>query len=74
MMASKLSLSPWFSVYLFQIIIYLITVLCLIFLSINKSGTSKLIIAALGFLLLFSDPSSVGPQSFPSSGLFRFSL
>ena len=55
-----------------SIIIYLITVLCLIFLSINKSGTSKLIIAALGFLLLFSDPSSVGPQSFPSSGLFRF--
>ena len=72
MLASNLSDSPWYSVYIFQIIIYLITFIGLFFISLKKQITTRIFISALCFLLMFSDPWTVGPQAYPSSGLLRF--
>ena len=71
-LASNLSDSAWFSVYIFQIIIYFLVITSLIVLGINKKNSTRVFISSLIFLLMFSDPASVGPQAYPSSGLLRF--
>lgn len=72
MVASKLSKSAWNSVYLFQIIIYSLTLVGLTIVSIGKKTFSRILIACLCFFLMFADPWSVGPQAYPSAGLLRF--
>tara|TARA_B100000989_G_scaffold298354_1_gene287247 strand:+ start:13293 stop:15467 length:2175 start_codon:yes stop_codon:yes gene_type:complete len=72
LLASKFSESPWYAFYSFQVFIYIFTISSFSLIIFNKNKKVKILFACLGFLLLFSDPSSVGPQSFPSSGLLRF--
>ena len=72
LLASKFSESPWYAFYSFQVFIYIFTISSFALILFNKNKKVKILFACLGFLLLFSDPSSVGPQSFPSSGLLRF--
>ncbi len=72
LLASKFSESPWYAFYSFQVFLYLFTIISFLLISLNRNKSTKILFACLGFLVLFSDPSSVGPQAFPSSGLLRF--
>ena len=72
MIASNISNSAWHSVYIFQIILYFLTILFLILIGLKKNLKEKLVISSISFLLLFADPASVGPQAYPSAGLLRF--
>ena len=72
MIASNISKSAWHSVYIFQIILYFLTIISLIFIGFKKDLKTKLVISSISFLLLFADPASVGPQAYPSAGLLRF--
>ena len=71
MIASNISNSAWHSVYIFQIILYFLTILFLILIGLKKNLKEKLVISSISFLLLFADPASVS-SSYPSAGLLRF--
>ncbi len=72
LLASVFSKSPWNAVFNFQIFVYLLTILGIFLTGIREKISGKIFIGAIIFLLMFSDPWSVGPQAYPSSGLLRF--
>jgi hypothetical protein len=71
-LASLISHNPWRGVYIIQSTLYTLVTAGAAIIGWKKDGNIKLLILAGLFLLLLSDPGSVGPQSFPSSGLMRF--
>jgi hypothetical protein len=73
--ASLIGKTPWQGLYIFQSILYTVTLGCFYLIGMCKDKPrrrSLITLVGLGFLLLFADPSSIGPQAFPSSGLIRF--
>ena len=70
-LASKISPNPHFSVWLAQVILLNIVFFMGIFVC-RKFRYRSIIIISFAILVLFVDPSSVGPQAYPSSSVVRF--
>ncbi len=70
-LASKISLNPYFSVWLGQAILLNLIFLMGIFIC-RKIKYIFIVLLSLAILILFADPSSVGPQAYPSSSVIRF--
>ena len=71
LLASKISPNPHFSVWLGQAILLNLIFLMGIFMC-RKIKYAFIVLLSLAILILFVDPSSVGPQAYPSSSVVRF--
>lgn len=71
--AGYLSKNPWEAFYILQASLYVILIIAAICAAIKTNKlVVRILILFILFLFLFADPSSVGPQAYPSSGLARF--
>ena len=71
LLASKISPNPHFSVWLGQAVLLNLIFLMGIFMC-SKNKYIFIVPLSLAILILFVDPSSVGPQAYPSSSVVRF--